>query len=58
MRQIILEERDKIIKVDQLKFTRSKNDYTINTDVIEKLYSFSYDKRVIQDDLKTLPYGY
>ena len=58
MKNIVLNEREKILKVEQLKFTRNKSEYTINTSVIEKLYSFTYDKRIIQDNLMTLPYGY
>lgn len=58
MKHIVLTERDKVYKVDQLKFSRNKENSTINTSVIEKLYSFHYDKRIILPDLSTIPYGY
>ena len=58
MKDIVLNDRDKTYRVDQLKFTRNKEKSTINTSVIEKLYSFHYDKRLILSDLTTQPYGY
>ena len=58
MKNIVLNDREKKYRVDQLKFTRNKEKSTINTSVIEKLYSFHYDKRVIFSDFTTKPYGY
>ena len=46
------------IKVDQLKFSRDKTNWNVKTDVVEKIYGVVYDKRVLFDDLSTLPYGF
>jgi hypothetical protein len=46
------------IQIEQNKFSRNKHTWNVKTESIFKLYGFVYDKRVIVDDLKTLPYGF
>ena len=55
---MVLEDNSKKLSVEQLKFTRDKTNWNINTSIINKLYSFVHDKRIIVDNLDTLPYGY
>jgi len=58
IKQLVQEDRTQKIQVDQLKFRRDKYDWNIKTEVINQQYGFVYDKRVLFDDLSTLPYGY
>ena len=58
VKNIVLNDREKTLNVDQLKFQRNKNEFTVNTSVIKKLYSFKYDKRIMLPDYFTLPFGY
>ena len=58
IKEIVLNDHSKKLKINQLKFVRDKSTWEINTSIIEKLYSFVYDKRVIVDNFETLPYGF
>lgn len=58
IKNIVLEDSAKQISVEQTKFTRNKTTWDITTTQIQKMYSFVYDKRVLFDDLTTLPYGF
>jgi hypothetical protein len=58
MKDMVLNNKSNQIEVDQLKFTRDKYNWNIKTDIIKKMYSFVYDKRVLLESLDTLPYGF
>ncbi len=58
IKNIVCEEQGKKIDVQQHKFSRDKTTWTVKTEDKNKLYSFVYDKRILNDDLSTTPYGF
>jgi hypothetical protein len=44
--------------VEQNTIKRNKKNWTLSTKTINKKYSMVYDKRILFDDLTTLPYGF
>ena len=44
--------------VEQNLITRDKTNWTVHTKTCRKKYRLVYDKRVILDDLSTIPFGY
>jgi hypothetical protein len=58
IKQIVCEDQNKKLQVKQLKFTRDNKIWEINTELIDKYYGFVYDKRILNEDLTTLPFGY
>jgi tRNA U38,U39,U40 pseudouridine synthase TruA len=46
------------VAIPQHKFTRNKNDFSIRTGVTSKNYRYVFDKRVVQEDKTSLPFGY
>ena len=44
--------------VEQNLITRDKSNWTVHTKTCRKKYRLVYDKRVILDDLSTVPFGY
>ena len=58
IKDIVLNNRNRQIEADQLYFSRNKKNWTVQSDIIKKIYSFVYDKRFVLEDLTTLPFGY
>jgi len=58
IKRIVTENQSEIINVEQQKFNRNKATWAVTTSVIDKKYGFVFDKRVLFNDLTTLPYGY
>ena len=58
IRNLVHSEKKTPIVVDQLKFSRNTANWKVRTSIIQKKYGFVYDKRVIQKDMSSLPYGY
>ena len=48
----------KTIALQQSNIKRNKNEWTVHTNNIEKIYRLVYDKRIILPDLTTIPFGY
>ena len=57
IKDIVILDRKKKIYSKELKFIRDK-DFNIRTDITEKVYGVVYDKRVLNEDLTTEPYGF
>lgn len=58
IKDIVCCDREKIIKVPQDKFIREREPFEIHTTVQQKIYRYVFDKRVVKDDLSTLPFGF
>ena len=57
IKDIVLNDRTAKCPVTTLKISRTL-DYRVKSNYIEKNYGFVYDKRILQTDLTTLPFGY
>jgi DNA polymerase elongation subunit (family B) len=57
IKDIVLNDRTAKVPVTTLKISRTI-DYRVKSNYIEKNYGFVYDKRILQSDLTTLPFGY
>ena len=58
VKEIVCNEQGQRITVQQLKFIRNKKKWSLQTNIQDKQYGFVYDKRVLNDDLTTLPFGF
>ena len=57
IKDIVLNDRTAKCPVTTLKISRTL-DYRVKSNYIEKNYGFVYDKRILQTDLTTLPFGF
>ena len=58
IKNIVCNSKDQKICVPQFKISRNKYDWQLRSDIINKNYGFVYNKRILYDDLTTLPYGF
>jgi hypothetical protein len=61
MKEMILSEIENEnfkITVDQNFIQRNKKNWEISSAVVTKVYTHVYDKRIVKEDLTTLPYGF
>ena len=55
---LVKNKKKDTIKVQQLKFKRNKVDWSMRTEDVFKNYKQVYDKRILLDNLSSLPFGY
>ena len=58
MKDLVLNDMNKKINVKQQKIIRDIKEMTISTDAVEKEYGLVYDKRILNEDFTTYPFGY
>jgi hypothetical protein len=58
MKQFVLYQGGEDLYVDRLRFVKDKTKWTIRTEEIRKIYRQVYDKRFLNDDLTTRPWGF
>lgn len=58
MKEIVLNNKDKKINLRQYKFIRNKHNWSIQSNYIYQFFGMVYDKRIINSDLTTKPYGF
>jgi hypothetical protein len=57
IKQIVFNnQRD--VNVPQLKFCRVKNTFEVYTEIQDKNYRYTYDKRILLPNFQTIPYGF
>jgi hypothetical protein len=57
IKDIVQNNQSEKVLVDQYQFKRTKT-YQVESKPIQKQYGFVYDKRILNQDLTTKPYGY
>jgi HSP90 family molecular chaperone len=58
MVDLVKKQEDERINVNQLCFIRNKQNWTMHTEEKLKKYQQVYDKRILLEDLSTLPFGF
>ena len=58
IKDIVLHNREKVLEADQMLFKRNKKNWTVFCENFKKKYSLVYNKRVLFNDLATLPFGF
>lgn len=57
IKEIVL-DNEKEINCPQFKFNRKKFEWVVSTKIEEKKFRYTYDKRIVLEDLTTRPYGF
>jgi hypothetical protein len=58
IKQIVCHMREERINITQSTIVRDKTDWSLKTKSTDKVYRMVYDKRIIREDLSTIPYGF
>jgi hypothetical protein len=58
IKDTVTKNRGNKIIVPQLKFIKNKSEWLIRTEIQDKFYRFIYDKRVLNQDFTTSPFGF
>jgi hypothetical protein len=58
IRNVVTTDQSKQIITEQLRFSRDKVNWTNSTSIIKKSYRLVFDKRILFNDFKTLPFGW
>jgi hypothetical protein len=58
IKDTVTKNRENKIIVPQLKFIKNKSEWLIRTEIQDKFYRFIYDKRVLNQDFTTSPFGF
>lgn len=58
IKNIVTNDQEETIKVKQLQFRTNKTDWSVKASIVDKIYGFVYDKRILLENFDTLPYGY
>jgi hypothetical protein len=58
LKHIVCRNQNEKIVVPQYKFFRKKHHWTVSTGVQNKVFRFTFDKRILLPNYSTIPYGY
>ena len=59
MKDLVLSKNsERRIPVEQNIFIKSKEEWTIRSENVQKIYRQVYDKRILYENFETLPFGY
>lgn len=58
IKEIVLNDRSRKIKLQQMLFKRNKKNWSVECEQKEKFYGVVYDKRILLNNLSTLPFGF
>ena len=58
IKQLVTKNQSNQIMTEQLRFSRDKVNWKNQTSIIQKTYRLVYDKRILCNDFKALPFGW
>ena len=58
IKQIVCHMREDRINITQSTIVRDKADWSLKTNSTDKVYRMVFDKRIIREDLSTIPNGF